>query len=319
MDTTNTLSPEQGAKKESAAHIPPLPPLGESIRSSFQFVFRRPDLFLWYGAFFVLTTGIAYLPEQTTLFETVQGEGHTMQAVLLGLLLLSIVLCVAASVIFSTALFYVAVHSEKHLRFWEAVGWVFRNLTPLLIIWLFMLLVNITAYTLFILPGIVLGVFLLFVLPVYMREGYRGIDALVRSTDLVRGAAWVVIWRLVVLVVIVLLLLIAGGMLIPFLLSVTGSVGSLSGVIIGEAAFEAVVYVLVTAISILVTLFSYAYIAQLANARIAATPPVRMSGYRTVRMLYRVFAIVGAALIVGSFVAAGWMLENPEWWTSTLP
>lgn len=81
-------------------------------------------------------------------------------------------------------------------------------------------LVMVTGYMFLIIPGFILSIFLIFVSIVNIYEGKKGISALVRSKDLVKGYWWPILGRL-----LLLMLIFCGGLMIVAL--VTFGIGAI--------------------------------------------------------------------------------------------
>lgn len=79
----------------------------------------------------------------------------------------------------------------------EDMSWVSQNFFSCLWVNILLLLLIVSGCLLFIIPGVILSMYLLFAQPIRMSEGVRGINALVRSTELVHGHWWGVFGRVV--------------------------------------------------------------------------------------------------------------------------
>lgn len=96
----------------------------------------------------------------------------------------------------------------------EAFAWARQHIWSLLWIYLLTMLVVYGGLTLLIIPGIILSFLVYFSQYVLAAEGVKGIDALRRSRELLRGYAWAVAGKLLQIMLLVLLAFLLLGTLI---------------------------------------------------------------------------------------------------------
>ena len=103
---------------------------------------------------------------------------------------------------------------DRSETFSESVRWSFKNIVPIIILGLFIYLATQTGYLLFVIPGIAFVVYTYFAKYVLATQEVKGLDAMVRSTELVYGRFWGVLGRLlfvsVTAIILVVFLILVG-------------------------------------------------------------------------------------------------------------
>lgn len=135
--------------------------------------------------------------------------------------LLVIVLILAslvASLLVTIATLELAKDQNATTGVWTRIGDARKKFWGLLWVTILMTLAILVGYLVFIVPGIIIGVFLMLSPTVFVYEGVRGSGALKRSRELVRGFWWTVFARMLVITLIFvgagLLLTIPGSLLV---------------------------------------------------------------------------------------------------------
>ncbi|MDP3794984.1 MAG: hypothetical protein Q8R13_03585 [bacterium] len=172
---------------------------------------------------------------------------------------------------------------------------------PFLFIGILTFLAVTGGFMLFVIPGIILSLALSFAGYVLFSEGYRGLAALVRSWQYLRGYWWSVFWRYLVFG------LIAGGLfvLVGF---VGGAVipGAAQGPERGDPLFSLVWSLLnIVVLTPLSIIYGYRIYTALRAIRPALPPPDEPSGLRSATRLFLAF---GIALLVGALLFAPFLL-----------
>lgn len=88
-------------------------------------------------------------------------------------------------------------------KFKESFKFIWKNFKPYAWIALFSLLVVIPGIVAFIIPGLIMSVFLMFSLFIFMDDGTKGMAALVKSKEYVKGRFWAIIGRGALFVLVV--------------------------------------------------------------------------------------------------------------------
>jgi len=182
------------------------------------------------------------------------------------------------------ALSYVVVASANGATLQDGLSWTVHRFFS--IAWLALLtsLISLAGFLFLIIPALIFSVFALFSLIVLIREDKRGVYALLRSTDLVRGAFWGVAFKnFVPLCIIAFALLLV---LLPFgiLLSVQH-----------QASFMVEVSISLLALFVQMTflVFGLAVATVLYEKRLASKPLFEQKSYTGLKWFYRLAASVG--------------------------
>lgn len=118
-------------------------------------------------------------------------------AVIFGILGIAyFVLLMVAYIAAGVALIRVAVQHSESAGYWKSVQWGFRHIWPVVLIGLLLQLTTTTGYALLFIPGIALAIYTAFSYFVFVSEDFRGLNALLRSIDLVYGSWWAVFGRM---------------------------------------------------------------------------------------------------------------------------
>lgn len=200
---TNDVADESKSTTSKAV----LPGVGGLIGGSLSFVFRRLDILgcALFVQIFILIPIIA-----NTLF-SMYGIGFFlgqedptgfMQYAFLLPLIISTVLVVFLSTLNLGALLF-SVTAEEHTSYWQGLSWVWKHFWSFLWVSILSSSVIITGYIFLLIPGLIVLIYLFFTQIVLARENVRGINALLRSTQLVRGNWWGVFGRVVLMFIFV--------------------------------------------------------------------------------------------------------------------
>jgi hypothetical protein len=114
----------------------------------------------------------------------------------------------------------------------EAFPWARRNVGGLIWINILAALVTMGGFLLFIIPGIILSFYLYSAQYVFAKEGVRGIPALLRSRDLVKGNVLALSGRVIVLGLIIFVIFVAFGVISSLVVSAIGE-GGMADLIVG--------------------------------------------------------------------------------------
>lgn len=162
-----------------------MPSVGGFISQSFTKAFARPDVLLYvvliYGFLSFMVNVVPGLVGPTDV------PGDIIKTVF------SFINPIVTSIVFLTVM-YVMLQSER-VSFAAGYSWVARNFFSLLWVSLLSMLLTVAGLMFLVVPGLVLSVYILLSIPVRMQENVRGLNALVRSTQLVHGTWWSVAWR----------------------------------------------------------------------------------------------------------------------------
>lgn len=264
-----------------------LPKASDLFMSSLAFAKNRFGLALALAAPFSLILIVGYI---SNTFSQVQLD---MVSTLIGLV--SLIALVSYLLVLGASLYIVANGQERPVHFSEAFTWVKQNVWGLLWIYILTALVVYGGFLLFIIPGIIISFLVYFSQYVYVKEGIHGLDALLRSRDLVKGKWWDVAG----------LLILIGLMFLATFLILGGVIGLISGLIGDSPTTEFLFALIFQLISAGVTLMGMhigmEVYKSLASARpmIPGTPPATDKWkYRLLAASGIIFPLIVLALLV---------------------
>ncbi len=223
-----------GYTKESAeaavlahgAEIVALPSFGEQLKASFAYVKSRLDV--------VALLAAVSLP--LTVYMLVVGEdienASSLEQVWFAIILLFTLLLGPVTNAMAT---YITLNKDTALSLSSAWSYVWGHIGSLLWLWTLVPLAILGGMVLFIVPGIIVSVYLSLALFVFLKEDKRGLAALLRSHALVRGSWWTILGRTFG---VMLLAGIAAG-----LLGIFGPIGEVAGTIVQAAGMFMMLYV----------------------------------------------------------------------------
>tara|TARA_B100000508_G_scaffold140255_1_gene140691 strand:- start:1860 stop:3521 length:1662 start_codon:yes stop_codon:yes gene_type:complete len=168
------------AVAESSSGKISLPPVGSLLSNAFSFATNRLDLV----ALLIVPSLVFAFLEYTSTGEGVGSDMMIVGAGIFGLFAFVAYLVVMAMVLFSVA------HYDRKVNLSESFAWVRGAIGSLIWVYILAALVSFGGFMLFIIPGIIISVYVYFSQYVLVVEGKRGMDALMRSRDLVRGHWW---------------------------------------------------------------------------------------------------------------------------------
>lgn len=85
---------------------------------------------------------------------------------------------------------------NQSIGVWDSLIWSLKKVVPISVVLLLVQLSTSGATILLVIPGIALGIYTAFAILVYISEGRTGVDALLRSINLVYGHWWGVLLRI---------------------------------------------------------------------------------------------------------------------------
>ena len=176
------------AEQLGASGTVALPGVTALIKHAFAFLKTRTD---------VWATLAGALIAMSLLGWAVQSSGDL--ALTVGATILLLVVLVLYLLTLIAALHIVVESPARRIPFNEAFGWAGKRLGSF--VWVYLL----TAFAvwggllLLVIPGIIVSLYIYFSQYVLAREGLRGLDALMRSRELVRGHWWALLGRLIVI------------------------------------------------------------------------------------------------------------------------
>lgn len=162
---------------------PSLPSARSLVVDSFLFVTRRLDILL-------LT-----LVPSLAVFTLQYAQEFVRDSHILSLVLTSLTVVAAAVYIVTMVMALHLVCNQDSSRK-DALVWTYKHFIPLLWISVVMVAVFFGGFVLFIVPGFILMILMYFGQYAYLFENQRGLSALIRSRELVRGRLGRVFWLL---------------------------------------------------------------------------------------------------------------------------
>lgn len=229
--------------------------------------------------------------------------------------LLPLLLFLAISIWSAVALLFVAVRQEESGTVLDAYREAGRSiLSYLWIAWL-VSLISLVGFLLLIVPGVLFTVWFSLAVYVFAAEGIRGVDALRKSREYVRGQWWSIAWRIAFISIAMLLFTFLVGFLgniATFLSSIllAPSVGTEIGVtisvynILGVRFFDSLVYtLLLTPLVILYMSRVYDYVRSTEFVPTPATYKGSRKGTSRKRKTLILVAILSTVVVIGVW---GW-------------
>lgn len=101
------------------------------------------------------------------------------------------------------ALLYLIKNGSEKIGFIEAYYQSFKILVPGLWLYFLLSLIILGALALFLIPGIIFGIWFMFLPYILVNENLKGMDALLKSREYVRGYWWRVFWRLIIVLILI--------------------------------------------------------------------------------------------------------------------
>ncbi len=212
------------------------------------------------------------------------------------------------ALLFVTLFFYISIfaavrafvmHGQESLE--QSFSWILsRRFFSVLWVSLLSTLVMATSFILLIIPAMVVAVYLLFSLTVFAREDVRGLGALVRSTLLVQGNWWQVLWRYLVMCLMVM---------VP--------VGILQGVTSALVLSEITVEVTQAALGSVGSLLIMAFVVVMYETLVAVRPSFDGAAHGGLRRLYATAAAFGLValpliIILGGIILWAVLSAGPQ-------
>lgn len=190
---TSLTAPTSGGSPQKAV----LPSGAILFENGWAFVKSRLDLLVILSAPLAVIAIIGYL-------------GSTAMGAMAVFPIVSSLVTLAALVLYilnvGALLFTVVEVPERIVGYREALTWVRSNFWRLVWVYLLTVLVIYGGFLLFVIPGIIVSLYVYFPQYAYAKEGQRGMSALLRSRSLVLGNWWRLLGRLVMLGMILLLI-----------------------------------------------------------------------------------------------------------------
>lgn len=269
-----------GAAAAVVPGVAVLPGVGALLREAFLVIGQRPGLVLVLAGIAVVTTVVSEVSE------------HGQMGMQLGAALALIPVMIIS--IFATMVAFRSVITPAEMLS-QSMRWVARNIFSLLWVGLLAMLAML-AGAIFIVPAIALIGYTFFSQVAFMKEGVRGIGALVRSTVLVNGYWWAVLWRTLPLILIMLLASFLAGVFVGMF----GEVGKVSGGSLPPEMVEGLILGIPTSLlSGVFTVGMFAVMGSLYRALVAAKPAFVPEQHPRLRILYIALTIIGPlALLV---------------------
>ncbi len=197
------------------------------ISEGLSFAKRRLDLVL------LLTVPLVLMLVSEYVITNYASEQQT--SLLLAMIVVTVASLVAYMMFLATAL-RVTTEEPAQLSLKAGFAWARKHTWGLLWIYILTVLTVYGGLLLLIIPGIVVSFLIYFSQYAFAAEGVTGINALLRSRDLVRGHAWAVVGRLLQITLIVIVVFMAVGIVVgigSFLIP-EGPIAELSIGIIGQ-------------------------------------------------------------------------------------
>ncbi|MFT7645171.1 MAG: hypothetical protein ACI9BF_000845 [Candidatus Paceibacteria bacterium] len=203
-----------------------LPSASTLFENSWTFMLSRPDLLMALCLPLAVASILTFVTE--SLDPANQNLMIEISSIVIGLMAIIAYLCVWATSIYIIA----NKNTGKGASISEAFPGARRNVGGLIWINILTALVTMGGFLLFIIPGIILSFYLYFAQYVFVKEGVRGIPALLRSRDLVKGNVLALAGRVIVLGLILFVIFIVSGVISGLVFSAFGE-GGMADLIVG--------------------------------------------------------------------------------------
>lgn len=198
-ETSQDISTEQVSEQPQSGQT-----AWELIRGSLQAAWQQPRLIAWYLLMYIGAIIALLLPIGLGI-GLVESGNYSSASIGLGIAvaLVGVVAGVTLMIANTAAVLFSLVQDES-VSYWAGwrLGW--PNVWSLLLLSFISSLVLVTGFTLLVIPGIALAGYVVLSQIVLAKEGKRGIDALVRSTQLIYGAWWPTVGRIALAMLIFL-------------------------------------------------------------------------------------------------------------------
>lgn len=174
--------PSAGAQQDAVATagVLQLPKVSNLVSEAFHFAISRLDLVALLAVPYVVFALLDYTSTSTSP----GGDAFVVGAGLFG------ILAFVTYLFALTMLLFTVVNKEREVSLNESFGWAKQNIMGLIWVFILTFLVVWGGFMLLIIPGIIVSGYVYFSQYVYAVEGKRGLDALMRSRELVYGHWW---------------------------------------------------------------------------------------------------------------------------------
>lgn len=266
-----------------------LPSVGALISQGFAFLKSRPDFLL------ALVASSSVLALLDTVPESAFGSGGEHISVYIGLGILMIVASISY-LITSTAILHTVVESpHRTVSLKDSIVWAYHNVWSVLWIYVLLFLVLWGGFILFLIPGIIVMLSVYFALYVYIKEGLKGMSALERSRDLVRGNWWNLASKISLFWIVLVVALAVVGSLVFMLLKL---------VVTNVLAFEFVWLLIMQVIGVALSIMSLHMGMDLYKSLSSENSPAGKSSPKWQYLSLVVIAVLSFVLVVASVVIA---------------
>ena len=262
---------------------PDLPGATDLFQGGWAYVQKRMDLI---GYLFIPYAVLALAPLLL---------GSTVSSSIAAGIMTGVVTLAAGVFIFlnlGALLYSVVMADEKEVRYPEALRWMMRNVGRVAWLYILMALVTYGGFLFFIIPGIIVSIAVYFSHFVYVAEGKRGMEALLRSRSLVTGNWGRVFGRLFLLgLILILIFVLLAGL-------VTLAVSSIASQVVAEIVSSLVFQGAAVFISVITFHAGQRLYRKLAAARPATAGRTDKWKYKTLAGLGVLLPIVLIVIVV---------------------
>lgn len=178
-------------------------------------------------------------------------------------------------------------HRNDRIRVLESIKKSWPLLLPLIWVMIITFFITTGGYFVFIIPGIILSVWFTFAPYVLIAENERGLGALVKSREYVRGYWWPVLGRVVLIGIVGGII----GILIGMILALIPDVGKVLENVVGQA------------VMLLVTPFFMTYMYLLYEDMKAVKGEVPSEASKRQKVVYTIFTVITILFFVAGYFA----------------
>lgn len=259
-------------KSADGALSAPMPSVGALFAFGFSALKKNTKTILIAGVLAsIAQLGLSFSPAAAPL--ALEGSAFTLVKVFFG------IASIFLSLLASGSLLYVIIKDDSTIGFLEGIQWTLQRFFSITWLSILTLFITLGGFVLLVIPALVFSVYTIFSYVVLVKEDARGIRALLRSTDLVRGAFWSISLRLSALII-------ATGLISLVL-------GLVANMLMASLMLQLVAFIVLAFGQMAIAAFCLGAFVKLYESRAAARPLFDLHAYTVLAWVYRGMAVLG--------------------------
>jgi len=213
-------------------------------------------------------------------------NGIPFVVVSIGLILVHFVMMITgvAAVVFTVA------RTSDRISYGHGLQWALHRFGTLLWTGFLLLTISLCGFAALIIPGVAFMFYSMFTMIVLANDGHRGMDAIVRSLDLVMGYFWAILGRLLALLCVA----------VPLLLITVSIQVLLSRLTVGIPYGELIVAAPTTLLALLTAVFVLGGMVAIYENRVRSKTFFDASLYKGLRASFWLMSVCGTLIVVGA-------------------